>query len=162
VVRPRWLSGDDVEAELLKRCLVLGVEGLRPATGYPVGDWTHRGVDGDARWAGGIVGFDVEVSETVVDESSERGIELAAVAAVSDAEVGGEFVDAMDAPLVVAVMVNVVEKASGGRAKLGQPPAAPVVMAQWDVEFVVVRVGGESDCEVLVLHGLLLWFGSLG
>lgn len=142
-----------MHAELLKRCLVLGVEGPRPATRYPVGDWTHRGVDGDARWAGGIVRFDVEVSEAVVDESSQRGIELSAVAAVPDAEVGGQFIDAMDAPLVMAVMVNVVEKASGGRAELRQPPAAPVVMTDWDVEIEVVRVGGESDCEVLVLHG---------
>ena len=67
---------------------------------------------------------------------------MAAVAAVPDAEVGGEFIDAMDAPLVMAVMVNVVEKASGGRAKLGQPPAAPVVMADWDVQFVVVQSFG--------------------
>lgn len=138
--------------EMLERCLVLEVEGLRPATRYPVRHRSHRGIDGDAGWAGRVVGFDVKVCEPVVDESSQRGIELAAIASVTDAEVGGEFVDAMDAPLVVAVMVYVIEEAGGGRAELGQPPAAPVMMAEWDFQLVMVRVGGESDCEVLVLH----------
>ena len=134
--------------------MVLGVEGFGPAAADPVWDGTHRGVEGDARWAGGVAGFDVEVSEAVVDETGQSAVELVAVAAVADAEVGGEFVDAVDAPLVVAVVVDVVEEACGGRAELGEPPAASVLVAEWDVEFVRARVGGKSDCDVLVLHGL--------
>lgn len=138
---------------MVKCCLVLALERVGPAAADAVGDRTHCGVDADAGWAVWVVGFDVEVSEPVVDESGQGVVELAAVAAVADAEVGGEFVDAMDAPLVVAIVVDVVEEAGCGRAELGEPPAAPVGVAERDVEFVRVRVGGKADCDVLVLHG---------
>lgn len=89
--------------------MVLGVERLWPATADSVRDWSDGGVDGDAGWAGGVAGFDVEVSEAVVDESGQGGVELAAVAPVPDTEPCRYLIDSVYSPLVVVVVIEMVE-----------------------------------------------------
>ena len=55
----------------------------------------------------------------MVGESGQGVVELAAVAAIADAEVGGEFVDAVDAPLVVSVVVDGRAGATSGAGSGG-------------------------------------------